>query len=315
MSASKRDTVLALLGSEGPQTVPAAFFLHFDPMYHTGKAAVQKHLEYARATGMDIIKIQYEHRMPPVQDLKRPEDWSRIPRLDPGFFSEPLGVVAGLVAEAKRDALVVLTLYSPFMFAGHIAGPDTVVAHLQQDPERVTEGLRIVTDNVITLVRGAVAAGVDGFYASTQGGEVDRFEAPGIFERYIKPFDLAVWQVIRETCPFNILHVCDYHGVYAGLEPYLDYPGQLVSAGLRLRDGQISAADVTRLFGRPFLGGMDRHGVIATGTPDAIRMEVRSVIEHAPERFMLGADCTVPSNVPWENLKAAIDTAHDHRRP
>ncbi len=309
----KRDQVLALLGSERPQTVPAAFFLHFDPAYHRGSAAVQKHLEYVRETGMDIVKIQYEHALPRMTDLKRPEDWSRVPHYGREFFREPLEVVAGLVAQAKRQALVVLTLYSPFMFAGQIAGPETLVSHLQEDPERASRGLQRVTDSVLELVRGAIEAGVDGFYASTQGGEADRFATPGIFERYVKPHDLAVWEVIRDACPFNVLHVCDYHGVYASLEPYIDYPGQIVSAGLTLSSGPIAAREVSRMFGRPYLGGMDRHGVISRGRPEAIQAEVRSVLQGAPERFMLGADCTVPSSTPWANLKAAIDAAHAHR--
>ena len=39
-------------------SVPAAFFLHFDQAYHRGRAAVDKHLEFFRATGMDIVKSQ-----------------------------------------------------------------------------------------------------------------------------------------------------------------------------------------------------------------------------------------------------------------
>ena len=55
-AANKRDAVLALLHTSGRQPyIPAAFFIHFDPAYHFGDAAVQKHLEYVRATGMDVV--------------------------------------------------------------------------------------------------------------------------------------------------------------------------------------------------------------------------------------------------------------------
>jgi len=53
--------------------------------------------------------------------------------------------------------------------------------------------------------------------------------------------------------------------------------------------------------------------VIATGTPAEVRKEVEAVLAEAPERFILGADCTVPADTPWENLKAAIETAHAYR--
>ena len=53
--------MLSLLDDSKPQKyIPAGFFIHFDPMYHKGQAAIDKHLEYFRYTGMDFVKIQYE---------------------------------------------------------------------------------------------------------------------------------------------------------------------------------------------------------------------------------------------------------------
>jgi uroporphyrinogen decarboxylase len=311
MATSKRDLVLSLLDPAGtPERVPAAFFLHFDPACHRGRAAVDRHLEFFRATGMDVVKVQYEHPLPPMPELKRPADWSRVPRYREEFFQEPLQVVSDLVAQTKRDALVVVTLYSPFMFAGQIGGTETLVRHLEEDPDQVAKGLKIVTESVLAFVRGCMARGVDGFYASTQGGEAGRFRSPAIFDRYIKPFDLAVWDVIKDACAFNILHVCDYHAVYDGLERFTDYPGHVVSSGLRLSGRSLSPREVAGIFGRPFMGGMDRHGVIAKGPVPAVRKEAEAVLAAAPKRFMLAADCTVPSETPWENLKAAVEAAH-----
>jgi uroporphyrinogen decarboxylase len=54
--------------------------------------------------------------------------------------------------------------------------------------------------------------------------------------------------------------------------------------------------------------------VIATGTDEAIRRAVADVLRTAPDRFVLGADCTVPSEARWEGLRTAIATAHAFRR-
>jgi uroporphyrinogen decarboxylase len=62
------------------------------------------------------------------------------------------------------------------------------------------------------------------------------------------------------------------------------------------------------------MGGLDRHGVLATGDRAAIRQAANEVLAQAPERFILAADCTVPSETPWDNLKAAVDAAHEFRR-
>jgi uroporphyrinogen decarboxylase len=314
-SKSKRDLVLGLLDpATAPEGVPAAFFLHFDKEHHKGRAAVDRHLEYFRATGMDLLKIQYEHPLPPMPGLARPSDWSRVPRYGEEFFRDPLEVVSGLVAEAKREAVVVVTLYSPFMFAGQLCGADTLVRHLEEDPDAVAKGMRIVTDAVLAFARGCMDRGVDGFYASTQGAEVGRFRAAGVFERFIEPFDLEVWDLIERRCPCNILHVCDYHGIYDSLDRFRSYPGRIVSSGLELAGRAISPREAASTFGRPFMGGMDRHGVLATGPIPAIRKEAQAVLAASPERFLLAADCTVPSETPWENLRAAVDTAHAFRR-
>jgi len=58
---NKRDTVLSQISSTTlSDYVPAAFFMHFDRSYHQGQAAIDKHLEFFRHTGMDFVKIQYE---------------------------------------------------------------------------------------------------------------------------------------------------------------------------------------------------------------------------------------------------------------
>src|SRR5205823_5124306 len=76
---NKRDAVLSVLDAGNPREyVPAAFFMHFPPEFHEGPAAVEKHVEFFRDTGMDLVKIQYERKFPRVDSIRRPEDWSNV---------------------------------------------------------------------------------------------------------------------------------------------------------------------------------------------------------------------------------------------
>ena len=71
----KREALLGLLDADKKQDyIPAAFFLHFDEVYHRGPQAIEKHLEFFRYTGMDFVKIQYEIRFPPIPEIKTPAD-------------------------------------------------------------------------------------------------------------------------------------------------------------------------------------------------------------------------------------------------
>jgi len=312
--AKKRDAVLALLEKSGRQPyIPAAFFIHFDPAYHFGEAAVQKHLEYFRATGMDFVKIQYEKTFPQIPAIKRPADWAAMPSYPLEFYEPVLSALRGLVKAAKPEALVLMTLYSPFMCAGHTTSLETLTAHLEENPDAVRKGLEAITESLMRFVKASIQIGVDGFYASTQGGEAGRFREAGVFTRHVKPFDLVLMNEMKRACPFNILHVCDYNAPYADLSPFADYPGHVVNCNPRLTGGTLAWADVARMFGRPCMGGMDRHGLIASAGPAEIGREVTRVLNEASRPFMLGADCTLPAGIKWENIRAAIDAAHAYR--
>ena len=307
----KRDVMLSLTTPGGvPPYVPAAFFLHFGEAYREGKAAIDRHLAFYRHTGMDFVKVQYEHTFPHLPEIRRPEDWRKMPLYGDETYAAPLAVVEGLVKAAKHEALVLVTLYSPFMSAGHTTSDALITEHLRSDPEAVRIGLEIITESLLSFVRGCIRLGVDGFYASTQGGEAHRFAGTGIFEAYVKPYDLVLMNEINAACPFNILHVCDYCGGYQDLTPFLNYPGDVVNCSLSLGERSMTPQEAAAFFGRPWMGGLDRHGTIATGDHVAIRREVEELLAVAPERFILGADCTVPGDTQWDALRVAGDAAH-----
>src|SRR6266508_1639838 len=80
---NKRDTMLSLIhDTASPEYIPAAFFLHFDSAYHQGQAAIEKHLEFFRATGMDFVKSQYEQGVPAAPSILRAAEWAHAPRCD-----------------------------------------------------------------------------------------------------------------------------------------------------------------------------------------------------------------------------------------
>jgi uroporphyrinogen decarboxylase len=308
---NKRDLVLSVLDATQPSAVvPAAFFLHFDPAFHRGQPAVDKHLEYFRYTGMDFVKIQYENNFPQLPQISRPEDWEKMPFYDLDFYKGPLEVVKGLVKAAKAEALVILTLYSPFMLAGQTTSDAIVTRHIQENPQAVKKGMQVITESLLQFVKACGKLGLDGFYTSTQGGEADRFADPLLFDECIRPYDLALMDEVNRDCIFNILHVCDYRLPYRDLSRFTGYPGQVVNTNLELIDGRITAQEVAQMFKRPFMGGLDRLGILAHGSLAEVQAETERVLAQAPGRFILGADCTVPADTKWDNLRAAVQTAH-----
>ena len=308
---NKRERMLGWLASQNtPQYTPAAFFLHFGNGYKTGAAAAGRHREFFHYTDMDFLKIQFEQTYSRQEFLQKPSDWSKLHLAKIDFYEPLLQTVRELVKTEKKNALILMTLYSPFMCAGQCASAPLLLQHLEENPEAVKKGLEILTESQLIFVRACIKEGVDGFYASTQGGEAKRFSNPAIFRNYIKPFDLVSMKEIATACPFNILHVCDYVAPYNSYAAFYDYPGHVVNCNTKLSDGHLSAQQITDSFKRPFMGGMDRHGIIAKGTPAQVETEIRSVVKSAPRPFLLGADCTVEADTNWDRLKHAISVAH-----
>jgi uroporphyrinogen decarboxylase len=308
---SKRETMLGILEKSPRQDyIPAAFFIHFDRSCHFGQPAVKKHLEYFRFTNMDFLKIQYERTFPPIEFIRKPEDWKKMPLYKLDFYEPELEAVKGLVKAAKKEALVLVTLYSPFMCAGHTTSLPLLTAHLHEDPDQVKIGLETITNSLMLFVKECVRLGVDGFYASTQGGEAGRLKDPRLFKEYIKPFDLVLMNEINRSCIYNILHICDYNGPYADLTSYLDYPGHVVNCNPQLLSVKMTWKEIAQMFKRPCMGGLDRHGIIVSGSEEAIMKAVGQALNEACFPFILGADCTLPNDIRWKNIKTAIAAAH-----
>lgn len=310
-SINKRDAVFSLIHDNKPQEYyPGGFFIHFGKEYHIGEAAINKHLDYFRYTGLDFVKIQYENLFPEIPAIIKPSDWVKMPLYEKDFYENQLAVIGGIIKKAKKEAPVIATFYSPFACAGHTATDRLLTQHLEEDPEQVKKGLEIITESLMIYVKECIRLGVDGFLQSTQGGEGGRFSDYRLFTEYVKPFDLLVGREMEEHCPCNILHICDWSGNYDDYSAFVDYPGHIINSSLQLTGRMITSKEMYTLFNKPFMGGMHKRGVMVTGTQAEIIAEVNKVLSEAPEKFVLAASCTLPGDINWDNIKVALETAH-----
>jgi len=310
---SKRDLMLEVLNMEAkPGYVPAGFFMHFGVR---GDAAVKAHLDYFRGTGMDFVKIQFDEQTLPSNDqIKAPRDWSKLPVLPEKWFEPSLYLLKSLIKEAKSEALIIQTLYSPYQMAKQAVPWKVLVEHVNQDAESVCRGMENITLSLLHFVQAAARMGVDGFYTCTQGGETNRVADRALFNRTIKNYDMFLYKETAQLVRYNIMHVCDYDGAYQDFRSrFQDYPGQVVNVPLMADDRPLSLRQAADIFRRPVMGGLNRLGIISTGSPEEVKKASLEALKDAPANVILGADCTVSAKTPWENLRMAIRTAHEYR--
>jgi len=310
---SKRNLMLEVLNMESkPGYVPAGFFMHFGVR---GDAAVKAHLDYFHATGMDFVKIQLdEQTFPPQNQIQRPPDWASIPVLPERWFEPSLYLLKCLIREAKSEALIIQTLYSPYQMAKQAVPVKLLIEHVEQDAESVCRGMENITLSLLHFVQAASRAGLDGFYMCTQGGETNHIADRGLFNRTIKTYDMLLYKEVSQLTPYNIMHICGYEGSYQDFVPrFQDYPGQVVNVPLLADSKPFSLRQAAEIFQRPVMGGLNRLGIVSTGSPEEVKKAALEVLKDAPANVILGADCTVSAKTPIENLRTAIRTAHEYR--
>ncbi len=308
---NKVERVRAALAGAEVDRVPASFWFHFPSGQKQGIASVKAHLAYYRASGVDFLKIMNEHPYHSGPDkhinatIKTPADWKalRPAPLSASFFQEQLDEISRIVDGLHGECLAITTIFGPFS-AGNAISDGRVTEHLKTDPIAVSQGLGVIAESLAQFAIACIEAGAAGIYYSAQGGEQDRFTADE-FAGFLKPHDLTVLNALSGHGEFNLLHIC---GDHIRLPLYADYPTHAVNwastkHNLDLKQGY-------SLFKRPVVGGIGDRGLIVDGPHADIKKAVQKVITDFGRRsLMIGADCTVPTEIDVSNLQAAVEAS------
>jgi uroporphyrinogen decarboxylase len=305
---TKREIMQNLLnGKKQDNYVPAVFFMHFPASI--GRDAVYYHIRHLAAADMDLLKVQFEQHQPNIR-METATDWEQIKPLPRDFYAPTVSVVKEVVDIVGHNTMVLATIYSPFQVLRSQIGIPAVIRWAKEDPDKVLRALNIYKDALLNFADDCKAAGVDGFFTPTQGGEVTYNEIPDFYEKFIRPFDLEVMTACNTGTQCNILHICDWEGPYDDLARFASYPGQIVNAPNIVAGQPFTPADAEKMFNRIALGGLERRGAINKGTPDEVTAAVKQVIRDNPGRLIIGAECTIDGRTPIENIRAAVRAAH-----
>lgn len=315
---NKRERILQVLDQSKPnEYVPAAFFLHFSDKL--GHKAVEAHENFYKATDMDFVKVFYEIVVPKI-DIKTGADWDKVPVYSESFFAPQVAVIEDLAKEYKREAFILPTVYSPIALAAQTLGDgkqNQLKKLAEENPKAFGHAIENLAKSIANYLHSAVKHGADGFYVSSQGGDGNSL-SPKIWNENVRKWDKYVSQVADSIGEINILHICDYGTPFKNakaLYAFKDYPASIINVPLNFSDGSsLNLKEAQKEFGRPIFGGLERLGIITTGSVDAAKAAVDKVLENAPQNFILGADCTIPGNTDYDKLREVIDYTHTWRQ-
>lgn len=313
---NKKERVMAVINGEKPDHIPSGFWLHFPVGYESGKAGEDIHMDFFEKTGTDICKVMNENLLPQDFSLKTAADWSRVKSFDKKakYIQDQLDLVKRVTDRVAGEAVVLATIHGTAASISHVLGSGTLydrdnllqVKHLRENPEGMKGAFDAVTEILCYLSEECIKAGADGIYYAALGGETYGYSMEE-FNTFIKPSDLAIMDAAKNRSCFNVLHICKDH---IDLSKYVDYPGEVVNWGIY--SDNLSLAEGRKLFpNKVVLGGLDdRSGVLVDGTLDEIRAEVKNIIDgFGTKGFMIGADCTLPTELDYERIRCAVEAA------
>lgn len=305
---SKRENVLKLLKGEGFSYTPSGFWIHFpDEVIAAGvDAQVQAHLDFTKKTNIDIIKIMNEYEFRQSEQVTKASDWSKIKVVDrkDSMFSKQGDIMKKTLEVLDGEVYTLGTIHGVVASLSHSSGmsysksPEVLVEHAKENKVAVLDAIKSTTENVLNMLEVIQQTDVDGIYYAQLGAEKHRLPSE-FFEEFIKPYDLMVLNAIKEKNIF--LHLCKEN---VDFDRFKDYPADVVNWAIH--EGDYSLADGFEFFSdKIILGGLDdRSGVLVDGTKEDVQEKIAQIKAAADlNRFILGADCTLPTTIDYDRIR------------
>lgn len=313
---TKKERVLAAIHHEAVDHVPSGFSLHFDPALHNTPGEIRAHLDFFEQTDTDIQKIMNENLVPDFGPVTVPEDWLAMGSYsrDADFIQRQATFTKRLLEQASQDAYNLGTLHGIVASAihpiEHRYGYEAVRAlqcqHLRSGKPYQWDAMRRIADALCYLAEEYAKAGVDGIYFASLGGEA-RYFTDEEFARYIAPLDMQIMRAAKEAGLDVFLHACKDGLVMERYQSYLPLT-DVINWGIRDNPRYTLALGRELFPNVTLMGGLANgpESPLHRGTAQDIRQAVAAVLEQAGTgSFILGADCTLPPDTPYENFRVA----------
>ncbi len=320
---SKKQLVLDTFNNKATERVPVGFWFHFanEKDFSEGlknpailETNLNGHLKFYNEFSPDFVKLMSDgffgypnERLQDVTDITALKDIKPVGPDHP-WITRQVAHVRRLTDTFGKDVATFYNIFAPatfFKFAlGRPVGNRLLADFIEQDKDAVRHLLDVIAQDLATLSQRIIEEGkADGIYLSVQNVQDPRI-TPALYQEVIAPGELKVLTAANAAGENNILHICGYKGSRNDLSLYTDYPAKAVNWAVTVEG--VSLADGKKLFGgRAVIGGFDNtaDGVLYSGTKEEIERETEHLIAGAGKTgVILGADCTVPSDIALEHL-------------
>jgi uroporphyrinogen decarboxylase len=323
---SHRDNIQMVLAGEQPERFLASFWRHFFHREHDAARTADAMVAFQQEFDWDFMKInpradyhvqdwgvrleystnELEKHAKSQFPVTSVEDWGKItvlPTTAPAL-AEHLDTVSRIRRAVGPDLPILMTVFTPLSVAGRlVADQQTLIDHLTTAPERVAGALAAITETYAAFAAELRNAGADGlFYATTQWASQSHTTWPQ-YELFGLPYDLKVIHAAGEDA-LNLLHVCDCENYLKQLAGH-DYRAAMFNWDSQHPTNPSLEEGLSILKSAVVVGGVDQQGWLRHGTAEEVGYKIDELKERFdPSRLIIGPGCSMPPEVPKENLHA-----------
>lgn len=314
---TRYDRVKNVFEKKPVDRVPVSVWFHFTGEDRFGERFVETHYDYYKRSGVDFLKLMNDAFFPFPFDVsvKTPSDWRSVKPhgKNSKYIQEQAEYAARINDKLQGDCMTFWTVFAPFSSMRFALGDPMVTEHLKQDPESVIEGMKAVAQDCADIIELCTTkGGCSGSYIALHSADVGRFTKDQYMD-WIRPQDMMVVDRMNATSPYNIAHLCGWSGIKNHIDWWKDYPLQLMHWACHIDD--VKWEDGANYFGdTPRMGGFDSRptGVLYTGTEEEIKTETKRLLSvSGTTNVLLGADCTVPSDIDYDHIRWVVEAAEE----
>jgi len=319
-SISHRERLETCLSGDLPDRVPVALWRHFPVDDQTPDGLAAATATFQRTFDFDLIKVtpassfclkdwgaddawrgnpegtrDYTRRV-----IVRPDDWSRLPLLDPtsGHLGDQITCLRILTAEFSPRTPLIQTIFSPLAQAKNLVGGEMLLVHMRRSPEALHAGLERITQVTLRFIEAAKKTGIDGIFYAVQHAQ-HALVSPSEFDAFGRYYDLRILEAVRDLW-LNIVHV---HGSEIMFDRIIDYPTHVLN--WHDRQTEPSLLQAAQLYPGVLCGGLRQWETMVLGSHEDVRTESReAILMTEGRRFILGTGCVTPVTSPFGNQRA-----------
>ncbi|MEI3613594.1 uroporphyrinogen decarboxylase family protein [Pseudogracilibacillus sp. SO30301A] len=248
--------------------------------------------------------------------IKEAEDWKRLEVNKPntGALLREVLITEGVLERFKGNVPVLSTIFSPLTTAIKLCGEETLLRHINEEPDLLRKGLKTITETTILFLRKLSEKGIDGIFFASQLATFDRLTSEQ-YDVFGKRYDEIVLQELTGNTWFNIVHI---HGKEPMIEKLEAYPVQALNWHDRIAN--VTLKDARKLTDKILIGGIEENYDLENVNEHTLQSRLEDAVTQVGDlsKLILGPGCVMPltaTNERFALTKSIVNKLEGFRVP